>query len=495
MLRQFIERGDAPRALAAEVELYNRFVKAIESEEHYERCSRHGATRCWASARVRAPARAARALRRGSCRVGFVFHTGSVSATPRSCCDCSRSAIARRSSRACTRSSGRTRRSSIAPRACEVPVEAYAGGGGGPQAWLRDPHGGQRRGHGGVGVGSAGRVVRVARARGPVQVFWSLKYHPIRAPEIDGYLTYGSWGERERVFHGQRWTVCPFPSPSTETACARRRRGAARQVSRSGSCWARSRARRRSRAPRSSRAWWRCFAAIRSRLRVDRARAPRRDRILLRLAGVADRCHFVGWVDTPLYAAILDVFLETSPLGCGITAYQALGAGVPLLSYADADTVFGMQYWSEVAARGLPPSRETSTATRARGARTRPNSRARLAPHRGRALSRALEGAREGLLRGRDPRHRALLAALLRLDRGDPPARRRERRRQDLCSAPAATRSESRRARGVQRSARSAPYEVVGVLDDIPGNLGRRCSVTRCWAPSPTRAGSPTAAS
>ena len=30
-------------------------------------------------------------------------------------------------------------------------------------------------------------------------------------PEIDGYLTYGSWGEDERIFHGQRWIVCPVP--------------------------------------------------------------------------------------------------------------------------------------------------------------------------------------------------------------------------------------------------------------------------------------------
>jgi predicted O-linked N-acetylglucosamine transferase (SPINDLY family) len=63
---------------------------------------------------------------------------------------------------------------------------------------------------------------------------------------------------------------------------------------------------------------------------------------------VAVRSHFVGWVDTPLYAAALDVFLETFPLGCGITGYQAMGAGVPLVSYLDSNTVFGMQYWSEI---------------------------------------------------------------------------------------------------------------------------------------------------
>ena len=43
------------------------------------------------------------------------------------------------------------------------------------------------------------------------------------------------------------------------------------------------------------------------------------------------------------------VFLESFPLGCGITGYQALAAGVPVLSYLDRNTIFGMQYWDEVA--------------------------------------------------------------------------------------------------------------------------------------------------
>ena len=64
-------------------------------------------------------------------------------------------------------------------------------------------------------------------------------------------------------------------------------------------------------------------------------------------------------MDGPLYAAALDLFLETFPLGCGITGYQAIDAGVPLLSYADANTVFGMQYWEEVGAGRRPLERET----------------------------------------------------------------------------------------------------------------------------------------
>jgi len=77
------------------------------------------------------------------------------------------------------------------------------------------------------------------------------------------------------------------------------------------------------------------------------------------LHGLASRCHFAGWVDTPLYAAILDLFLETFPLGCGITGYQAMGASVPLLSYLDSNTVFGMQYWSGLMARAGSRERVT----------------------------------------------------------------------------------------------------------------------------------------
>src|SRR6187402_336062 len=36
LLHHFITRRDAPRALAAEVAIYNTFVKAVENEDHYE---------------------------------------------------------------------------------------------------------------------------------------------------------------------------------------------------------------------------------------------------------------------------------------------------------------------------------------------------------------------------------------------------------------------------------------------------------------------------
>jgi hypothetical protein len=194
----------------------------------------------------------------------------------------------------------------------------------------------------------------------PVQVMWTLRYHPIRLPEIDGYITYGSWGEDTREFHGQRWTVAPVPlaldpRPAAGDAVKALRARfpervllgtLAREEKIDSAPFLASVAQILKRNPECGYLW------------TGREMHPGIATFLQR-EGVGARCHFVGWVDTPLYAAALDVFLETFPLGCGITGYQAIGAGVPLLSYLDSNTVFGMQYWSGLMARAGSRERVT----------------------------------------------------------------------------------------------------------------------------------------
>lgn len=48
-------------------------------------------------------------------------------------------------------------------------------------------------------------------------------------------------------------------------------------------------------------------------------------------AGVSDQCYFVGWVDTRLYAQVIDVFLDTFPLGCGFTLLESMAAAKPVV--------------------------------------------------------------------------------------------------------------------------------------------------------------------
>ncbi|HEX4333709.1 MAG TPA: glycosyltransferase [Usitatibacter sp.] len=194
----------------------------------------------------------------------------------------------------------------------------------------------------------------------PVQVFWTLRYHPVRLPEIDGYITYGSWSESERVFHGQAWTVCPVPlaldprlPPPADVAALRSRfpekcllGTLAREEKIHSADFLASVVEILRRHPECGYLW----TGQSRHAGIDEA---------FRAGGVHERCHFVGWVDTPLYAAALDLFLETFPLGCGITGYQALAAGVPLLSFALPNTVFGMQYWRELMDKAGTPANMT----------------------------------------------------------------------------------------------------------------------------------------
>ena len=52
-------------------------------------------------------------------------------------------------------------------------------------------------------------------------------------------------------------------------------------------------------------------------------------RRIARQFGVEQQIKFIGWVDTNLYAEVIDIFLETFPFGCGVTAFND-GQGTPL---------------------------------------------------------------------------------------------------------------------------------------------------------------------
>jgi hypothetical protein len=364
VLLHCIRRGEADTALAVESLIYHGIVKAVQDEAHYERCfARWREPLAELARKFSVPASPVAAGRQ---RIGFVFHNGVV---------LGHTEVLLRLIESADRSREESRIYVLwgcdgdfldRAKALGVAVEVFPEPAGAPPGllprlqWLRAKMASD-------GVPCAVWVsvpmtaifafgMRVA----PVQVFWSLRYHPARSRDFDGYLTYGSWAESERVFHGQRWTVCPVPLALDP-----------RPVS------ARAVAELRARFPHAvllgslareekleSRPYLESVAEI---LRLNpqagflwtgRARHPGIVGFFAE-RGLASRTHFVGWVDTALYAAALDLFLETFPLGCGITGYQALAAGVPLLSYLDANTVFGMQYWSELMSQAGTPGNVT----------------------------------------------------------------------------------------------------------------------------------------
>lgn len=180
----------------------------------------------------------------------------------------------------------------------------------------------------------------------PAQVLWTLKFHPFQIPEIDGYITYGAWSEDVRVVHGEKWQVVPFMMAKefesvSEEMVSKAREPFSRYEVLFGALARTEKI--------DSEPYLKCVVRILKEnphsayLWTGRAKHYGIQR-QFEEAGVADRCHFIGWVSTPVYARVLDVFLETFPFGCGLTGIQALAAGTPLVSYAAPETQYGMHF-------------------------------------------------------------------------------------------------------------------------------------------------------
>lgn len=180
----------------------------------------------------------------------------------------------------------------------------------------------------------------------PAQVFWTLKFHPFRIPEIDGYITYGAWSEATRVVHDEEWQVVPFmlskPSPPVPDEAVAKTRAPFNRYSILFGTLART-------------------EKLNSKPFLDAVVRILRDnpdagylwtgrehhagiQRHFEQGGVADRCHFIGWVQTPVYARVIDIFLESFPFGCGLTGLQALEAGTAFVSFEAPETQYGMHF-------------------------------------------------------------------------------------------------------------------------------------------------------
>jgi glycosyltransferase involved in cell wall biosynthesis len=172
----------------------------------------------------------------------------------------------------------------------------------------------------------------------PVQIWWAMKYHSLEFPEIDGYLTNQSAGSTKLV-EGKLWRSAPLaseewyrPQLAGEAIEVRARY---RQHALVFGCIGREE--KINSGP--------FLAAVASILEAcphagflwtGRERLPAVQSALER-AGVAERCHFIGWVDTKLFAQVLDIFLDSFPFPCGFTLYEAMAAGKPVVVYGSTE--------------------------------------------------------------------------------------------------------------------------------------------------------------
>ncbi len=177
----------------------------------------------------------------------------------------------------------------------------------------------------------------------PINIFWALRFRPVSSPYIQGSVACASCFEREDRVNGRRWDVIPLafqdlagPARDDEVAAIRRRLGdppivfasLARREKMQGKAWLEAVGLTLKACPDAVFLW------------TGRSEDPRIAGAL-RDMGVAAQSRFVGWVDTRLYAQVLDIFLDTAPVGCGLTAMQAMAWGKPLVSFKDPLTNWG----------------------------------------------------------------------------------------------------------------------------------------------------------
>ena len=172
----------------------------------------------------------------------------------------------------------------------------------------------------------------------PVQIWWAMKYHSLKLPEIDGYLTNQSAGTMKMV-KGELWRSAPLASSDWYrpqlAPQARALRASYSDHDLLFGCIGRE---EKINSPPFLEAVARILKARPNAgfLWTGRERSAAVQSTLERL-GVAQRCHFIGWVDTKLYAQVLDIFLDSFPFPCGFTLYEAMAAGKAVVVYASAE--------------------------------------------------------------------------------------------------------------------------------------------------------------
>lgn len=162
----------------------------------------------------------------------------------------------------------------------------------------------------------------------PVQIWWSMKYHTLAFEGIDGYLSSQPGSGDTREMGGRRWRVVPIAGdgwhrPELAPQAARIRDSYVQSLLLG--CFGRE-------AKLASAPF------LDSVIEILRARPEagflwtgreRSSFIESRFAaaGVVERCHYIGWVDTRLYAQVIDLFLDSFPFPCGTTLCEAMAAG------------------------------------------------------------------------------------------------------------------------------------------------------------------------
>ena len=165
----------------------------------------------------------------------------------------------------------------------------------------------------------------------PVQIWWSMKFALPNFPALDGRVFFRWLFPRTAIIEGRTWhcgpiAISPPPAPDPNDARVLRARFGSKMVI--GTIAREEKIANREYLDAICRLLKRhpeaCFVWTgRRQLKVIDD--------CFEQAGVAGRCHFVGWVDPALYIEVFDLFVETYPLS-GLMAAWSMAMGKPVVS-------------------------------------------------------------------------------------------------------------------------------------------------------------------
>jgi hypothetical protein len=194
------------------------------------------------------------------------------------------------------------------------------------------------------------------------QVFWSLKFHAVHLG--DEVVHIGMTKKRDGTvnIHGKPWLAFQPPLAVSIQERDTATRASMRGVDHNNFLFGTLAREEKFNSPRFAAAVARILKRCPGSTFIFTGReiSPVLERALVE-HDVAEQAVFVGWVDTELYANLIDCFLETFPFGCGVTGMQALSHGTPVISLWDTDTLPTFYFEDESQASRFHPNWHVST--------------------------------------------------------------------------------------------------------------------------------------
>jgi hypothetical protein len=356
LLRQVVAARKVDMALYLEATIYNNLVKLVEDEDYARDRLRQmipAMDELGRYVRTLLPEVPAPQAIPGAPRVGFVFPTGVLLAHTKvllSICEAMQEAGLGLIT-PLVYVLGEARPDFVqAFQACNVPVKVIDPAGGPSNSAVVNRLAGLRAALAADGVRLStwvsvppGTAFFTAARHAQRHAYWSMKFHGMIAPGIDHYVSCASCWETEKTVHGQAWQCGPVTFKDAlaggdpeQTAAFRARLPAdavilgvlAREEKIFSPPYLSVVAEILEACPKAVFIW---------SGRTEHAGI----RAFFAERGLNARTPWIGWVNTATVTPAIDVFLETFPFGCGMTAAQALASGIPVVDFKDWSSVFG----------------------------------------------------------------------------------------------------------------------------------------------------------